>query len=98
MLFKRNCFSKGKRPFDSRFERKDSTNQYTFNLKAANGEIIRRSEVYTSYTARETGIVAVKRDASYVPIEDCHETKAGVEPAFFIYKDNNWNLLLTILL
>jgi uncharacterized protein YegP (UPF0339 family) len=31
-------------PFDSRYERKDGTFSYSFNLKAANGEIIGRSE------------------------------------------------------
>ncbi len=56
-------------PIDSRYERKDSPN-YTFNLKATNGEIIGRSEVYSSSAARENGIAAVKRDAPGAPIED----------------------------
>ena len=57
-------------PYDHRYERKDVYNNYTFNLKAANGEIIVRSENYTSRTARENGIEAVKRDAPGAPTED----------------------------
>jgi uncharacterized protein YegP (UPF0339 family) len=57
-------------PIDSRYERKDATNNYRFNLKAANGEIIGRSEGYTTSAARETGIASVKKDAPNAPIED----------------------------
>lgn len=57
-------------PFDSRYDRKDATNNYSFNLKASNGEIIGRSESYLSSAARENGIAAVKRDAPVAPIED----------------------------
>jgi uncharacterized protein len=57
-------------PFDSRYERRDGVNRYSFNLKAANGEIIGRSESYISSLARENGIAAVKRDAPGAPIED----------------------------
>lgn len=45
-------------------------NQYYYRLRAANGEIIGRSETYTSISARETGIAAVKKDAPGAPIED----------------------------
>lgn len=57
-------------PIDSRYERKDATNNYRFNLKAANGEIIGRSEGYTTSVARNNGIAAVKKDAPDAPIED----------------------------
>ncbi|HEX7903881.1 MAG TPA: YegP family protein [Chitinophagaceae bacterium] len=57
-------------PMDSRYERKDATNNYRFNLKAANGEIIGRSEGYTTSVARENGIDAVKSDAPDAAIED----------------------------
>jgi uncharacterized protein len=57
-------------PVESRYERKDATNNYSFNLKAANGEIIGRSESYTSSAGRESGIAAVKEDAPDAPIED----------------------------
>jgi uncharacterized protein YegP (UPF0339 family) len=55
---------------DSRYTRKDSFGNYTFNLKAANGEILGNSENYTPFAARENGIEAVKRDAPTAPIED----------------------------
>ena len=58
-------------PYDSRYERKQSSNyQYYFVLKAVNGEIIGKSELYTTTTAREIGIAAVKKDAPSAPTED----------------------------
>jgi uncharacterized protein YegP (UPF0339 family) len=36
---------------------------HRFNLTAANGKIIGRSEGYETSTVRENGIAAVKRDA-----------------------------------
>jgi uncharacterized protein YegP (UPF0339 family) len=58
-------------PFDNRYERRTASNgQYYFVLKAANGEIIGNSEMYTTSQARENGIDAVKRDAPNAPIED----------------------------
>ena len=58
-------------PYDSSYERNDGYANYTFNLKAGNSEIIRRSENYTTTaTARENGIASVKRDAPEAPIED----------------------------
>lgn len=55
---------------DSRYERKDNPGNYTFNLTAANREIIGRSENYSTASARETGIAVVKKDAPGAPIED----------------------------
>ena len=49
---------------------KGSDDQYYFNLKAGNGEIIGTSETYNSEQARENGIEAVKRDAPGAPVED----------------------------
>src|SRR5690606_27648301 len=57
-------------PYDSRYERKDSYQNYTFNLKASNGEIIGRSENYVSSAGREDGIAAVKRDAPEARVVD----------------------------
>jgi len=57
-------------PYDSRYERKDSYQNYTFNLKASNGEIIGRSENYVSSAGRENGIAAVKRDAPEARVVD----------------------------
>lgn len=47
-------------PFDLRYEWKDGYLNYTFNLKSSNGEIIGRSENYTSSASRENGVTAVK--------------------------------------
>lgn len=58
-------------PYDSRYERKSASNgQYYFVLKAANGEIIGISEMYTTSQSRDNGIEAVKRDAPNAPTED----------------------------
>ena len=58
-------------PLDERFERKPSKdNQFYFNLKAVNGEIIGTSETYTTEQGREIGIAAVKDDAPGAPTED----------------------------
>ena len=51
-------------PIDSRYDRKTSTNnQFYFNLKASNGEIIGTSEMYTTSSSRDNGIESVKRHA-----------------------------------
>ena len=63
---------KANAPIDSRYDRKDAYNNSTFNLKASNGEIIGRSENYTTAANRENGISAVKRDAPNAPIEDVY--------------------------
>ncbi|MAN28222.1 MULTISPECIES: YegP family protein [Mesonia] len=62
---------KANAPYDSRYERKLATNnQYYFVLKATNGETIGVSETYTTASARDNGIEAVKRDAPDAPTED----------------------------
>jgi len=58
-------------PFDSRYDRRNSTNgQFYFVLKANNGEIIGTSETYTTSASRENGIEAVKRVGPIAPIDD----------------------------
>jgi len=58
-------------PFDHNYERKTAINdQFYFNLKAANNEVIGKSEMYTTKAARENGIEAVKRDAPIAETED----------------------------
>ncbi|WP_343725889.1 YegP family protein [Herbaspirillum huttiense] len=49
-------------PLDSRYERKKSaaSQPYSFVLKAANGEVIGRSENYAAESGRENGIASVK--------------------------------------
>jgi uncharacterized protein YegP (UPF0339 family) len=51
-------------PIDHRYERKVAKDgSRYFNLKAANGEIIGTSEMYSSTSAREGGIESVKKNA-----------------------------------
>ena len=51
-------------PQDERFERKTSTKgEPYFNLKAANGQVIGHSEMYSSASAMENGIASVKKNA-----------------------------------
>ena len=58
-------------PIDSRYDRKTATNgQFYFNLKAANGEVIGKSEMYTTSSARDNGIESVKRNAPEASIVD----------------------------
>jgi len=57
--------------FDSRFERKKSSNdKHYFNLKASNGQIIGTSEMYESSSGMENGIDSVKRNAPKAPVEE----------------------------
>ena len=57
--------------FDSRFDRKNSTNgKFYFNLKASNGQIIGTSEMYESESGRDNGISSVKQNAPNAEIED----------------------------
>lgn len=58
-------------PDDQNYERKTATNgQFYFVLKAANGEPIGKSEMYTTEAGRDNGIEAVKRVAPDAPVED----------------------------
>jgi hypothetical protein len=56
---------------DERFERAESTSgQPYFNLKAGNGQVIGRSEMYASVAARDNGIASVKTNAPGADIKD----------------------------
>lgn len=57
-------------PVAERYTKTENYGKYTFNLKAANGEILGKSESYTTSSARDSGIEAVKRDAPAAPTED----------------------------
>lgn len=58
-------------PKDQRYQRKSSSNgQPFFVLMAGNNEPIGRSEMYSSESAMETGIAAVKKVAPDAPTED----------------------------
>ncbi len=56
---------------DARYERRVSTNDKDyFVLKARNGEIIGKSQLYSSKTAMEIGIHSVKSNAPTAEIAD----------------------------
>ena len=56
---------------DERYERKASAKgQPFFNLKAANGQVVGHSEMYSSTSAMEGGIASVKKNAPSAVIDD----------------------------
>jgi uncharacterized protein len=58
-------------PLDERFERKTSKkDEPYFVLKAANGEIIGVSEMYTAKAGMENGIASVKKNAPDAALKD----------------------------
>ena len=59
---------------DEQFERLTAADgQFYFNLVAKNGEVIGKSETYTSESGRDNGIEAVKDAAPEAPVEDTTE-------------------------
>lgn len=55
----------------SQYEKKTSSNgQYYFTLKASNGQVIGKSEMYVSSYSRDNGIEVVKREASLAQVYD----------------------------
>ncbi len=58
-------------PLEERFERRDSTaDQPYFVLKAANHEIIGKSQMYSSASARDKGIESVRSHGPDAELED----------------------------
>ena len=61
--------------------------EYTFNLKASNGEVIlAASETYTTMSACENGIASVKKNSG-VHIEDQTRGEKLTHPKYELYKD-----------
>ena len=61
--------------------------EFTFNLKASNGEVIlTASETYTSMSACENGIASVKKNA-LAPIEDQTREESQANPKYELYQD-----------
>ena len=56
---------------------KKAKDGYVFNLKAANGEVIGVSEVYTSINSARSGIESVSKNAPVADLED--QTVESVE-------------------
>ncbi len=64
---------------DARYERKTGKNgQPFFVLKAANQEIIGRSEMYSSSSAMENGIASVKKNAPEAVLSDITKELSAV--------------------
>ena len=62
---------KSNAPTGARYDRKVAKNgSYYFNLKAANGEVIGASQMYTTVDARDNGIESIKANAPNAPIVD----------------------------
>lgn len=62
---KRNCGN------DNRYDRKTAKNGSPyFNLKAANGQVIGTSEMYSGTAAMENGIASVKSNAPDAAVDD----------------------------
>lgn len=58
-------------PDDGRYERKESASgKYSFNLKAANHQVIGTSQSYKSLSGRDNGIESVKKNAPAAAIDD----------------------------
>ncbi|WP_224490349.1 YegP family protein [Robertkochia flava] len=56
---------------DGKYERKTASNgKFHFNLKAANGQVIGSSQMYTSEAGMENGISSVKNHAAGAKIKD----------------------------
>ncbi|MDX1769859.1 MAG: YegP family protein [Arenibacter troitsensis] len=56
---------------DARYERNTAKDGSPyFNLKASNGQVIGKSEMYSSTAAMENGIASVKKNAPEAAIED----------------------------
>lgn len=62
---------------------------FVFNLKAANGEVIASSEVYTTLASCKKGVASVQKNAPIASIEDQTVENYTVEknPKFEIYVD-----------
>ncbi len=62
---------------------------FTFNLKAANGQVIAQSQTYKSEATLKTGIESVKKNAPIAAIEDqtVEGFKTETNPKFEIYAD-----------
>ncbi len=68
--------------------KKDAANQFRFNLKAGNGEIILRSEAYTTKSACENGITSVRTNS----VDDTkydRKTASDGSPYFNLRAGNN---------
>jgi uncharacterized protein len=75
-----------------KFELKKSTdNQFMFNLKASNGEVILTSEQYVEKRVAESGITSVKQNAAD---DGKYERKTASDgSAYFVLKASNGEVI-----
>jgi hypothetical protein len=78
----------------SRFEVfKTTDEQYAFNLIAANGEVVLTSERYTSRSAAENGVAAVRDNA---PIEQRYDRRRASDGQhYFVLRGGNHEVIGT---
>jgi uncharacterized protein YegP (UPF0339 family) len=74
------------------YELKPAKNdQFMFNLKAANGEIILTSETYKSKDAALNGIESVKKNS---PLDEQYERKTSTSSQpYFVLKAKNYEVI-----
>ena len=65
---------------------KGKNDQFRFNLKAGNGEVIATSESYSSLASCRNGIESVRKNA-LAPIEDHTAGEEIKNPKFELYQD-----------
>ena len=70
---------------------KTSDAGFSFNLVAGNGEIIARSEVYTTESACKKGIASVMKNAPAANVEDqtVEDFEKAKHPKFEMYTDKS---------
>ena len=72
---------------------KAGSGQFYFNLKAANGEIILTSEMYTMKAGAMNGISSVKQNA---PLDERYERKtSSADEPYFVLKAKNGEVIST---
>ena len=75
-----------------KFEIKKAKNgQFHFNLKAANGEVILSSEMYTTKRSAKNGIVSVQSNSSEPARFDRRKSKNG--KPYFVLKAGNHQVI-----
>ncbi|MDH3227267.1 MAG: YegP family protein [Thermoleophilia bacterium] len=67
--------------------KKSSDDQFYFNLKAGNGQVILTSELYTSKSSANKGIASVRKNCSLDTCFHRHTSKAG-QPCFVLKARN----------
>ena len=72
-----------------KFVVKATNTGFMFNLKASNGEVIAKSEVYSTEAACLKGVESVRKNAAEAKLEDqtTAEFETVTNPKFEMYKD-----------